>query len=406
MDVLFIHQNFPAQFVHLANALRKRRDIRIGVVTDLANEQPDQFPTARYRWDARKAGAPDRVARPYAVSAARGRMVARAMESIQQRGFQPKVVVGHIGWGETLFVKDVFPEARLVTHAEFFYSPTGADVGFDPEFKGVETLDQRIQLRAKNAALVAAMNETDIAVAPTPWQGSRFPQEWQSKIRIAHEGVDTDAIAPDPRASFRVPGSGLELTAKDEIVTFVNRNLEPYRGYHIFMRALPRIMTERPNAHAVIVGGSSVSYGPAAPEGDSWMEIFKREVADRLPADRVHFVSRIPFPNLLSLFQITSAHVYLTYPFVLSWSMLQAMAAGAPVIASRTAPVLDVIEDGVNGVLVDFFDAAELAERVIEALDKPERLRAMRAAGRRSIVETFDLKRVCLPRWVDLVLRG
>ena len=406
MDVLFIHQNFPAQFVHVANALKKRRDIRVGVVTDLANEQPDHFPTARYRWDARKAGAPDRVARPYAIAAARGRMVARAMETIRQRGFQPKVVVGHIGWGETLFVKDVFPDARLITHAEFFYSPTGADVGFDPEFKGEETLDQRIQLRAKNAALVAAMSETDIAVAPTPWQASRFPGEWQSKIHVIHEGVDTDAIAPDPTAYFRVPGADLTLTAKDEVVSFVNRNLEPYRGYHIFMRALPKILAERPRAHAVIVGGTDVSYGPRPSAGESWMDIFRREVAGRLPAGRVHFVSRIPFPNLLSLFQITSAHVYLTYPFVLSWSMLQAMSAGAPVVASRTAPVLDVVEDGVNGVLVDFFDVAGLAERVIAVLARLDHHRGLRAAARASIIEIFDLRRVCLPRWTNLVLRG
>ena len=406
MDVLFLHQNFPAQFVHVAHALKKRDDVRVGVVTDLTNENPDVFPTARYRFDARKVGAPDRVARPYALAAARGRMVARAMEEIRQRDFHPRVVVGHIGWGETLFVKDVFPAARLITHAEFFYAPSGADVGFDPEFSARDDLDQRVQLRAKNAALAAAMVETDLAVAPTPWQASRFPGEWQSKIHVIHEGVDTDAIAPDPQARFRVPGADVTLSAEDEVVSFVNRNLEPYRGYHIFMRALPKILAARPKAQVVIVGGEGVSYGAGAPAGDSWKEIFRREVADRLPAERVHFVSRIPFHDLRSLFQITSAHVYLTYPFVLSWSMLQAMSAGAPVIASRTAPVLDVIEDAVNGRLVDFFDVEGLAERVVEALAQPQSFAAMRAAARASIIEMFDLKRVCLPRWTQLVLRG
>ena len=172
------------------------------------------------------------------------------------------------------------------------------------------------------------------------------------------------------------------------------------------MRALPKILAARPKAQVVIVGGEGVSYGAGAPAGDSWKEIFRREVADRLPAERVHFVSRIPFHDLRSLFQITSAHVYLTYPFVLSWSMLQAMSAGAPVIASRTAPVLDVIEDAVNGRLVDFFDVEGLAERVVEALAQPQSFAAMRAAARASIIEMFDLKRVCLPRWTQLVLRG
>ena len=205
MDILFVHQNFPAQFVHVARALSRTPGVRVAVVTDASNENADFLPTAKYRWDAKKAGSPDRVSQNFALRAARGRMAARAMAAVRKRGFDPAVVIGHLGWGETLFVKDVFPKAKLIVHAEFYYSSTGADVGFDPEFPEARALDRLVELRAKNAAILSAMNEADIAVAPTRWQASRFPRAFQSKMTIVHEGIDTNAIRPSLNAEFRLP---------------------------------------------------------------------------------------------------------------------------------------------------------------------------------------------------------
>ena len=247
------------------------------------------------------------------------------------------------------------------------------------------------------------MNDADLAVAPTRWQASRFPPLLQTKLIVAHEGIDTSVLKPDPAAVYRVRGSNLAFTSRDEVISFVNRNLEPYRGYHIFMRALPTILAARPRAHVVIVGGEEVSYGAGPNGGRTWKDIFLGEVRERLPMDRVHFVGKIPFSDLVSLLQVSSAHVYLTYPFVLSWSMLQAMSAGAPLVASRTAPVLEAIEDGVNGVLVDFFAVDELAGRVIDVVANPEAYRAMRQRARESIVQNYDLASVCLPRWLALL---
>jgi glycosyltransferase involved in cell wall biosynthesis len=403
MDVLFVHQNFPAQFVHIARDLQRNPDVRAVAVTDLANENADFLPAARYRFDGKKAGAPDRLSQNFAARVARGRMAARAMAALRRQGVRPAVIVGHLGWGETLFARDVFPDARLIVHAEFYYSRKGADVGFDAEFREPATLDRAIELRAKNAAILAAMAEADVAIAPTRWQASRFPDVFQSKLTVLHEGVDTDLLRPNPNARFSVAGAGLTLGPEDEVITFVNRNLEPYRGYHIFMRALPAILAARPKARAVIVGGDGVSYGPAPPGGGSWRTRFLEEVADRLPMDRVHFVSQIPFADFVSLMQISSAHVYWTYPFVLSWSILQAMSAGAPVIASRTAPVQEVIEDGVNGLLVDFFDVEGLARRVIETLEGSAALGPLRKAARQTIQKHFDLERLCLPKWRALI---
>jgi glycosyltransferase involved in cell wall biosynthesis len=329
-------------------------------------------------------------------------MAAKAMMALRARGFDPRLIIGHLGWGETLFAKDVFPDAMLIVHAEFFYSATGADVGFDPEFPdgGIEHL---FELRAKNAAILAAMNDADVAVTPTRWQASRFPSYLQAKLNVVHEGIDTNRVRPNASASFRVAGTDLLFRPGDELVTFVNRNLEPYRGYHVFMRALPAILAARPRAHAVIVGGDAVSYGAASANGASWKDIFLAQVREQLPMQRVHFVNRIPFNDFVSLMQVSAAHVYLTYPFVLSWSMLQAMSAGAPLIASNTEPVLEVVEDGVNGLLVDFFAVEALAQRVIDVLARPQDYAAMRAAARRTVVERFDLASRCLPRWLEIL---
>ena len=286
MDVVFVHQNFPAQFLHIARALQRDPDMRAVVVTDVANENADFLPTARYRFDAKKAGAPNRLSQNFALRVERGRMAARALSALRRKGVRPSVIVGHLGWGETLFVRDVFPDAKLIVHAEFYYTQSGADVGFDPEFREPATLDRAIELRAKNAAILAALAEADVGVAPTLWQASRFPAEFQSKLTVLHEGVDTDLLRPNENARFAVPGGDLTLGCDDEVITFVNRNLEPYRGYHIFMRALPAILAARPRARAVIVGGDGVSYRPVPAGGGSWKDRFLNEVQDRLPRER------------------------------------------------------------------------------------------------------------------------
>jgi glycosyltransferase involved in cell wall biosynthesis len=220
---------------------------------------------------------------------------------------------------------------------------------------------------------------------------------------VLHEGIDTVRARPDRDATVALARDNLVLRAGDEIVTFVARNLEPYRGYHQFMRTLPRILAERPRARAVIVGGDGVSYGSSPPDGGSWKTRILREVAGDLDMSRVHFLGRVTHNALLRLLQISAAHVYLTYPFVLSWSLLEAMSAGALIVGSDTAPLREVIEHGRNGLLCDFFDNAGLADLVVGALENPTRHAALRQAARRTVVERFDLEAVCLPRWRRLI---
>ena len=251
--------------------------------------------------------------------------------------------------------------------------------------------------------MLLSMVEADALVAPTRWQAAQFPPELGAKLRVAHEGIDTREVAPDAHAFLELARQGITIRAGDEVVTFVNRNLEPYRSFHIFMRALPRILAERPRARAVIVGGTGVSYGPSPPSGRSWKSLVLDEVRAALPMDRVHFVGRVPRPVFRRLMQVSAAHVYLTYPFVLSWSMLEAMAAGAPVVASRRAPVEEVIEHRRNGLLVDFFDVDALAEAVVDVVARPRDYAQMRAAGRATVVGSYDVRDVCLAAWLRLI---
>ena len=187
------------------------------------------------------------------------------------------------------------------------------------------------------------------------------------------------------------------MTAADEVITFVNRNLEPYRGFHVFMRALPALLRRRPNAQVLIIGGNDVSYGQPPPHGENWRTVMLRELHGQLPMDRIHFVGKVPYKVYLNVLQVSACHVYLTYPFVLSWSCLEAMAAGCVVVGSKTQPVQEVIEHGKTGLLVDFFDRDALVNEVVTVLDNRADYAAMREAARAHVVAHYDLMRVCLP---------
>lgn len=404
MKILFVHQNFPGQFPHLAPALAARGH-EVQALTDARNARPSPVPVIRYRHEA---PAPDpaatRLGRNFTRMSDRGVTVARASRLLRDRGYVPDVVFGHSGWGETLFLREVWPEARHLAYAEFYYRGRGKDVGFDPEFDppGRDGLDALMTAQARAAHLGQALLHADAAVSPTRWQADSHPPALRRMIEVIHDGVDTAVMAPDPQAVVDLPG-GLRLRAGDEVLTFVNRNLEPYRGYHVFMRALPAVMADRPAAQVVIVGGDEVSYGRPAPGGKSWKQVFLDEVGAGIDPARVHFQGRVPYPTFRALMQVTRVHAYLTYPFVLSWSMLEAMAAGAPIVASATPPVQEVIEDGVNGRLVDFFDVAGWSAALTDALANPGAMARLGAAGRATILERYDLRGVCLPRMIGFV---
>ena len=381
---------------------------QIVAVTREENGQPRIITTLTYPFSGSKNDFGHTFAEHYAKRTGRGFAAAKLLEVLRHDGFVPDVVVGHGGWGETLFVKDVWPAAKLIVHAEFYYSGSASDVDFDPEFPPPtqNNLAFRARVRSRNAAMLQALVDADMGVTATAFQASRFPSILRPKIEVIHEGIDTDLVCPNPLASVtldrKAEGRTFSLKAGDEVVTFVNSNLEPYRGYHIFMRALPEILARRPNAQIVLVGGDRVTYGPDAPDGKTWKGVFLDEIGPKLDMSRVHFAGRVPYLVYLNLMQISRLHVYLTYPFVLSWSLLEAMSAGNVVLASATEPVTEVIEDGRNGLLFPFFSHETLAERAIEVLADPKAFAGVRAAARATIVDRYDLRTKCLPRWMQL----
>jgi glycosyltransferase involved in cell wall biosynthesis len=400
MNVLFVHNNFPGQYQHIARALARDGKARIAAVGSSTAHEMNSVNLLKYGLGYVDVSATHPFARRFDIECHRAEQVLYRLSSLAKSGFVPELIMAHPGWGEALPLRAIFPNARILLYCEFFYGTQGRDVGFDPEFPEIGA-DGQVALSLKNASTLLSLTDCDLGISPTKWQRSTFPKEYQHKIKIIHDGIDVDVVKPDPDAVLRLP-SGKQLRRSDEIVTFVARNLEPLRGYHIFMRALPRIMAERPRAQVLVIGGDGVSYGPEPPPGATWKSVFFDEVADRIDRKRTHFVGRLPYADYVKALQLSSAHVYLTYPFVLSWSLLEALSAGCLVIASDTAPVTEVVT-GDNGLLVPFFDTEQLAERVIEALAHPRRFYPIRAQARRTVLGRYDLARICLPNLMALI---
>ncbi|BCG22753.1 glycosyl transferase family 1 [Pseudomonas tohonis] len=373
MRVLFIHQNFPGQFRHLAAHLAKRDDVE---VLAIGREQAPGLPGVRllrYKPHRKASAQTHPYVRTFEDGVLHGQQVLRLLLDLKGKGYRPDVVVAHPGWGESLYVKEAFPSARLIHFCEYYYQARGADAGFDPEFP-LDT-NGAASIRSRNALHLLNLENCDLAITPTHWQRSVHPAAYREGMRVIHEGIDIAGLGPDPEASLQLP-DGRVLKAGQPILTYVARNLEPYRGFHSFMRALPRILAAHPTCQVVVVGGDEVSYGSRPRGAANWRSKLLAE--NPVDLQRVHFLGKVPYATYKRVLQVSAAHIYLTYPFVLSWSLLEAMASGCLVIGSDTAPVREVIEDGRNGLLVDFFDTERIAEKALAALAEPERFHALR----------------------------
>ena len=396
MNYLFIHQNFPGQYQHIVRHLTSRRGNKVYFVTQPNDNAMIGVHKITYPRDQRGPVNCHTYTVEFDRAVQAGAAVAEVCRELRDQGFRPDLIVGHSGWGETLFVKDVFPDVPVLANFEFYYHTRGVDLDFDPEFASI--FNDAPRLRVRNGINLLAFQSADWGHSATEWQRNLHPPEMRARISVLHEGVDTDIARPTPKASFILP-VGKKLTSRDEVVTYVARNLEPYRGFHVFMRALPELLKRRKRAQVVIVGGDGVSYGaPPAPRS-TFRAMMLQELGAKLDLARVHFAGLLEYRAYLNLLQISSAHVYLTYPFVLSWSFLEAMACGCLIIGSATPPVLEVLRDGANGMTVDFFAHRQLANRIVAALENRRDLQALRHNARATALERFDLKRRILPRW-------
>lgn len=477
-DVLFIHPNFPAQYRLLAQALAQSGAHRVYALGDAAWMQANAFDSITL-WqyevaekdasvDADTAASPESIAevspkenkhqdahqdayqdahqntypepgdghtyqppgqppgqvhrpvhpylRGFDSGVRRGQAAIRFLIQKKHQGFEPDVIYVHPGWGDGLFLKDVFPSAYVIGYLEYFYSARGADVGFDAEFP--LSFDDIFRVRMLNSLQHHALDAIDLGLCPTEWQKSRYPKAYQAGITVLHDGIDTERLSPDPKASLTVPEcsfsiNGLRavsplatLSPADQVLTFVSRSLEPYRGVHTLVRSLPKILSQAPDARVVLVGKFEHSYGPPCTRAESWFSHYLSMVSEHLTPQmlsRVYCLGWVDYETYVRVLQVSRAHVYYTVPFILSWSALEALSVGCAVIGSDTPPVREIITDGVNGRLAPFHDPAALADCALELLSSPDNNQALRACARESVKGRYDFKSAVLPWHLDLL---
>lgn len=399
MKVLFIHQNFPGQFVHLAGALA--RDKRNKVVALSIYKLPVPPGVILRTYTMLRASVPEThpLLQDQEAKVLRAEACAAAAMQLKREGFEPDVIVAHPGWGESLLIKEVYPHARLVIYCEYYYALEGQDVGFDPEIP-VMSFQQRCKLRLRNTTNLLSLDMADAAISPTQWQKSTYPKAWHDKIHVIHDGIDMNQLKPNPKASLRLTANAhrpeLLLKPGMEVVSFVARNLEAVRGFHQFMRVLPKVLQQRPEAHAVIVGGDGLSYGGLAPNGKGWKEYMMDEVGAQLDIRRVHFVGKIPYGAYLNLLNVSKVHTYWTTPFVLSWSLLEAALHGVPVVASDTQPIRE-FADPLGIQTIGFFDQAGFVDALSDRLAQ-----AAQPRKNRPVIAVVDFA-ACLKQQIALL---
>jgi len=396
MKILFVHQNMPGQYREMIRFLVAQGKHQIVFLTQRDNLKIDGVAVRVYKPIHTSTDKSFGLSRIWEDGTAVGFSAAQAAKAIEQNdGFVPDIVIGHTGWGELTFFKEVWPNVPIIGFFEYFYRTTGGIVGFDPE---EPVSDQAGYFaHARNAIPFANIQTVDLGHSPTYWQRDRFPKSFHKKIYVCHDGVRTDKLLPDPNAKLALARLESPLTGDDEVVTYVARNLERVRGFHVVMRSLPKILSERPKARVLIVGGNDHSYGRKLDHPKGLRGILEDELGDTVDWTRVHFLGKIPYDQLCNLIRIGRCHLYMSMPFVLSWSMLEAMSLQATVVGSDLEPTREVIRHGENGLLVDYFNPEALADQVIDVLSRPDDYAHIGVAARKTVVEKYDFTTKCLP---------
>lgn len=397
MNILFIHRTFPAQFKFLATALTNDPNNLVMFIT--ANDYNDIKGIHKILYKPKEIHSNVSALKDYAENLAHAEAVAGIALSMKNKGLIPDIIYG-ISWGCSLFIKDIFPDVPFVCYFEWMTNPEGAAVGFDgklPDF------DYRRTIKYNHATALMDLCSCDVGISPTQWQKSQFLTDFQDKIQVLHDGIDTTYCTPDKNAKFLIPDKNLELTAKDEVVTYATRGMEPFRGFPQFMEAVSILQKKRPNTHFVIGGEDAVYYGEPLKNG-TYKELMLKQ--HKYDLDKIHFVGSMNYDEYINLLRVSSAHIYLTYPFVLSWSILEAMSCECCIIASNTSPVLEVIEDNYNGLLVDFFNVNKLVEKIEYALElkfnNKEKIQTIKENARKTIAEKYSLQTL-LPKHFDFI---
>ena len=394
--ILFVHQNMPGQYREMLDFLRAQGGHELVFLTQRRNfPDLDGVRKVVYRPHHVPADNAYGLSKVWEEAAGYGYGAAQAARALSDGGFVPDVILGHTGWGELLFMKQVWPDVPILGFFEYYYREHGGPVNFDPE--DPSSAATPYLLAARNAVPNTNIEVVDRGLAPTRWQRDCFPARFHDKLYVCHDGIRTDRLTPDADVTLELGRAG-RISRADEIFTFVSRNMERTRGFHTFMRALPEILDARPKARALIVGGSGTSYGKASTAEGGLRAEMEAEVGKRLDWNRVHFLGPVPYETFQRIVRISRCHIYLTMPFVLSWSLLEAMSMEATIVASDVEPVREAITHGETGLLVDFFRPDLLAAQVADVLAAPADYAHLGPAARRHVVATYDFLKVCLPQ--------
>ena len=405
INILIIHQNFPGQYTHIVNKLSRDKNYRIvGLgINKIKKTLPKNVQYFQYAIKRGNTKGIHQWSQDIETKIIRGEACASGANELKRKGFKPDIICGHPGWGEMLFIKEVWPDIPILTYQEFYYNSYGFDYNFDKEFKGEQDWKDSAGIRAKTANQLMNLQTSDWAVTPTNFQRSSYPENWRNKISVIHDGINTQKLKPNSELKSLEVIDGVKINSSEKIITFINRTLEPYRGCHTFIRSIPKIQEKNPDAKIIIVGkNEGVSYGAKSRSGKEWKEVFLDEIKGNYNPKNVVFTGQIEYNKFIRLMQISKAHVYLTYPFVLSWSLLEAMSCGCPIVGSRTKPVEEVINDGENGILVDFFNPSGLADAIDYMLKNPEHAKTMGQRARRDIEANYELER-CVSKHINLI---
>jgi len=415
MNILFLHQNFPGQFKYLAvNACQRVASVggkvvclgveKSGQAYARANATESNLTYIQYKYMRSSSKNIHPWLQDSESKLIRGESCAAVCHELKKAGFQPDIIIQHSGWGEGLFLKLIYPDIPILSYQEFYYRTKGTDFDFDPEFQGQHTWKDLAKLQAKKASQLLSLEQATWNLTPTQFQKETFPKAFQNSFSVIHDGIDCNTIDSIPsEPHFEIESCKLEIRESDKVATCVMRSIEPYRGCHTLIRSIPYLQQlNDPSLQLIIVGNTStISYGSPCPEG-SWKDYFLKEIDGSYDPSRVHFVGNLAYQDLIKLLKRSNAHIYLTYPFVLSWSLLEAMACRCAIVGSNTAPVREAIADEQTGLLTDFFEPAQLAEQVTRLLTNPDLASKLGNNARKLIEEKYALSR-CLPQQMALI---
>lgn len=400
MRLLFVHQNFPGQFRNIVAHLTGQPGIEIAAIGT------KEHSAAGLRY-FRYAVPPSPALRDMALDDTVAKMRRAAAVAAQARimrmsGYEPDVIVAHAGWGEALYLADIFPRARLVCYCEYHYLREGGDIGFDPEFplRSTEILHR---LRTRNALERAVLDEAAACVAPTEWQRSTYPPLIRSRIEVIHDGIDLERLRPGPGRPVVTATGPVGADPGQPVLTYVARHLEPHRGFHVLLRLLPELLALEPELQVLIVGSEQGGYGAPTEGARSWKEKLWPQAARELDQRRVHFLGWLGYQDYVNVLRLSHAHLYMSYPFVLSWSALEALALECAVVASRTPPVTEFMTDGANARLADFFDVTSLVAAIRSLLPATEQRSRLKFNARQTVQQRGLSIDATNERWTRLL---